>query len=464
MSEEENPKVKTTTERDWTQGPILQNVLRLSWPMVLSNVLIMSGPLLDMIWVGRLGAASMAAIASGGIMIGLVISTVMGLAMGTRAMISRFIGAGDVGGAVHVAQQSLLISLFFSIVMAVVGYFFASGFLEVLGLGAEVVNVGAPYMRIMFLGSATIAFRMMAEGILQASGDTVTPMWASVVYFATRLVLSPLLIFGSDMLPWWILPGMGIRGSAVAMTVAYALGMLIMLWALFSGRSRLRVTLRGFRIDFHTIWRIVKIGFPALISMMQQNLSQLILVRFMAPFGTLAVAAHGLVQRVEGMFIMFAMAVGMGSGVLVGQNLGAGQPERAAKTGWQTAIMLEVVVLVCSLAILIFPRALARVFSPDPELVRTAGSYLRIAAAGYVAIGFMTVFMQSLNGSGDTTPAMVMSVVSVWAISLPLAFFLPKITGLGADGVRWGMAMALITNGIGQTIYFAFGRWKRKMI
>ncbi|MBN1686868.1 MAG: MATE family efflux transporter, partial [Spirochaetales bacterium] len=395
---EDTSGTKASVQKDWTQGHILHNILKLSWPMVLSNTLIMFGPLLDMIWVGRLGAVSMAAIASSGITIGLVITTVMGLATGSRAMIARFIGAGDLAGAVHVAQQSLLISLVFSVVMAGVGFFFASGFLKLLGLDADVVAVGTPYVRFMFLGSAAIAFRTMAEGILQASGDTVTPMWASVAYFISRVALSPLLIFGTGMFSWWVFPGMGIQGSAVAMTVAYGLSMVIMLWVLFTGRSRLRVTLKGFRIDPGIIWRIIKIGFPALISMMQQNLSQLVLVRFMAPFGTVAVAAHGLIQRVEGLIVMAAVAVGMGSGVLVGQNLGAGKPERAEKTAWRAFIMLEAVIVAGSAAILLWPGAVIRIFSQEPELVSTAGSFLRIAVAGYVAIGFFAVFMQSLNG------------------------------------------------------------------
>ena len=451
-------------EKDWTKGNVFHNLLRLSWPMVISSTLMMLGPTTDMIWVGRLGAVSIAAVAIGGITIGLVITTVMGLVMGTRAMIARFIGAHDVRGANHVAQQSLVISLAFSIAMAAVGFFFTEAILNLLGLEADVVAAGTPYMRLMFIGSAAIAFRMMAEGIMQASGDTVTPMWTSVVYGFFRISLCPLFVFGKEMFPWWMFPGMGISGAAVAMVISHGLGAVILLWMLFTGHSRLRLTLRNFHLDFNIIWRIVRIGFPAFVSMMQQNLSHLILVRLMAPFGTISVAAHGIVQRVEMIILTPAMALGMGGGVLVGQNLGARQPRRAEKSAWLAAALVEAIVATCSLAILLWPGAIVRIFNPEPGLVATTSSFLRIAVAGYMMVGFMAVFMHSLNGAGDTVPPMIISLIMVWGITLPLAYFLPQITNLGVSGVRWGMSAGFIFAAVTFAAYFQLGRWKRKKV
>lgn len=465
MEETQGPhSARPTPGKDWTQGNILKNFLQLSWPMAVTNTLTMLGPVIDMIWVGRLGSAPMAAVASGGITIGLVITAVMGLVTGTRAMVARFIGAGDVGGANHVAQQSLVISLAFSIVMAAIGFLFAEAILRLLGLQEEVVAIGTGYMRIMFVGSATIAFRLMAEGIMQASGDTVTPMWTSVVYVVFRTVLSPLLIFGKGTISWWMFPGLGIDGTAVSMIIAQSVSMIILLWLLFTGRSRLRLTMSGFRLDLPMIWRIIKIGFPALVAMMQQNLSQLILVRLMAPFGTIAVAAHGVVQRVQMIVLMPAIALGMGAGVLVGQNLGAKQPKRAEKSAWMALAVVEAFTATCSLVILLWPGAVARIFSAEPGLVAEAVPFLRIAVAGYVAVGFMAVFGMSLNGAGDTVPTMLFNVAMIWLVALPLAYYLPRITDLGVYGVRWGMAAGMIFAGIATTAYFVSGRWKRKRV
>ncbi len=455
---------KTPFGRDWTQGNILHNLLRLSWPMVISNLLMMLGPTIDMIWIGRLGTVSIAAVGAAGTAVMLVMTAMMGLLMGMRALIARFIGAGDVSGANHVAQQTLVISAVFSITMAAVGFFLAETILNLFGLGADVVAAGAAYMRIMFIGAAAMAFRMMAEGVMQASGDTVTPMWTSAVYRSFHIALCPFLIFGQEMFPWWMFPGMGVSGAAVTNVISQSLATVILLWILFTGRSRLRLTLRNFRLDLNTIRRIVRIGFPALVSGTQQSLAAVILLRLMAPFGTISVAAHAIVMRVEMLVLMPAMAFGMGSGVLVGQNLGAHQPRQAEKSAWLAVGLVEVIVVTCSVAILLWPESIVRLFNTEPELVATASSFLRIAVAGYMVVGFVGVFMQSLNGAGDTVPTMIFGVVTTWAVILPLAYYLPQVTDLGVSGVRWGMASGMIFSGFIYTIYFMLGRWKRKRV
>ena len=445
--------------RDWTKGNIFHNLLRLSWPMAVSNTLMMVGPTIDMIWVGKLGQVAIAAITAAGSAVMLIMTAMMGLMMGMRAMVARFVGAGDIRGANHVAQQTMVISVAFSVGMAVIGIFFASEFLDMFGLDADVVAVAAPYMRIMFIGAAAMAFRMMAEGILQASGDTVNPMWVAIVYRLFHVALCPFLIFG-----WWIFPHMGVSGAAATNVVSQSLATIILLWILFAGRSRLRLTLRNFRLDLGIIWRIIKIGFPALVSGMQRSISYLILLILMARYATVTVAAHGIVQRVEMILIMPAMAFGMGSGVLVGQNLGAGQPERAERSAWLAAGLVQIIVVACSVAILLWPEGLVRIFNSDPVLVATASTFLRIAVAGYALIGLMAVFMQALSGAGDTMPTMIIGILTVWLVTLPIAYFLSTETDLGVLGVRWGMSAGMIFAALIYTVYFRLGRWKKKRV
>ena len=450
--------------RDWTQGNILRNFLLLSWPMAVTNGLTMMGAVMDMVWVGRLGPTSVAAVASGGIIIGLAIVTGMGLTMGTRAIIARFIGAGDVPGANHVAQQSLAISLMLSTVLAMMGFSQAESILRLLGLEADVIAAGLTFMRIMFLGSIAIAFRMMCEGIIQASGDTLTPLWVSVIYGVIRMALAPILVFGNETFSWWPLSGLGISGTAVSSTFAQTMAAVILIWLLFTGRSRLHLTLKGFHLDFHIMWRIIRIGLPSLVGMMQGNLSQFILVRLMAPFGTVAIAAHGIVQRVEGLVMMPTMALGMGAGVLVGQNLGAKQPGRAEKSAWTAVGVVEAITAAFSVVILLWSEGIAGIFSSDPAMVATSSTFLRIAVVGYLLMGFMAALGQSLNGAGDTLPPMLLGVAMIWLVTLPLAYFLPQITDLGVNGVRWAMVIGMIFAGITTTAYFMTGRWKRKVV
>jgi putative MATE family efflux protein len=427
--------------------------------MVVTNTLMMLGPTIDMIWVGRLGSASIAGVGVAGMAVMLLNSMMMGLAQGMRAVVARFVGAGNNPGASHAAQQAFAICATFSIIMAVIGIFLAEPILILLGLEADVVSEGAAYMRILFVGSVAMSFRMLIESIMQASGDTVSPMKITIGYRMFHVILCPFLIFG-----WWIFPALGVSGAALTNVISQSLGTVIGFWFLFSGRTRLRLTLKNFSLDFSMIWRIVRIGFPALVSGVQRNASQLILMWFMVPFGTLAVASHTLNQRIEMILFMPAMAFGMASGVLTGQNLGAEKPERAEKSAWLAVVLVEGLMIVASVAILIGAENIVRIFNNEPGLVDTAASFLRIAVTGYIVLGFVAVLMNALSGAGDTLPPMVVGLATVCLITLPLAYLLPRFTTLGLYGVRWAMVADLLIPAIFFTIYFRMGKWKYKYV
>ena len=446
-------------DRDWTKGSIMRNLLSLSWPMVITNTFMMLGPTIDMVWVGKLGSASIAGVGVAGMAVMLLNSMMMGLAQGMRAVISRYVGAVDFEGASHAARQALVICAGFSITMAIIGIFLAESILILLGLEADVVAEGAAYMRILFVGSVAMSFRMLIEGIMQASGDTVNPMKITIGYRFFHIALCPFLIFG-----WWIFPALGVRGAALTNVISQSLGTAIGFWFLFSGRTRLRLNMKNFQIDPGMILRIVKVGFPALISGIQRNISQFLLMWFIVPFGTLAVAAHTLNQRIEMMLFMPAFAIGMASGGLAGQNMGAGQPERAERGAWLAVGVVEGIMIVCSVVILVAAENIVRLFSVEAGLIEFAATFLRIAVAGYMVLGFVAVLMNTLSGSGDTVPPMVVGMATVCLVTLPLAYILPRVTTLGVYGVRWAMVADLVIPAFVFIGYFRRGRWKSKII
>ncbi len=450
---------RAASYRDWTKGNIFHNLLSLAWPMIVSNSLNILGPVIDMVWVGKLGAASIAGVGVAGMAVMLVTSARMGLTVGTRAIVARFIGTGDTESANHVAQQAFIISGSYVIVAVSIGIFFAESILSLFGLEPDVVAEGAAYMRIMFIGSIAMSFRIMAEGIMQASGDTVTPMRISVSFRVFHALLCPFLVFG-----WWIFPRLGVSGAAMTNVLSQSLGTALGLWVLFSGRSRLRLTLKNFRLDLGIIWRIVKIGVPASIMSMERTFGNLVLMWFMAPFGTLAVAAHTLIQRVQAVFRMPCMGLGHGAGVLVGQNLGAHQPERAEKSGWLAAGLAEGFTLTASVVILLWAEGIIRIFNAEPGVVELASTFLRIQAAGYLVMGLYFVLQNCISGAGDTLPPMLVTLLNFWLVQIPLAFFLPKVTNLGVYGVRWAIVAGLVVGAIAYTTYFRQGRWKHKKV
>ncbi len=446
-------------ERDWTKGSIIRNLLSLSWPIMVGNSLNMIGPTIDMIWVGRLGAASIAGVGVSGMAVMAVNSLMMGLFMGLRAMVARFIGASNPKEANHVAQQALVISVACSIIMAAIGIFFAEPILILLGVGPDVVSQGVPYLRINFIGMVTMTFRIMTEATMQASGDSRTPMWIAVFFRLFHVALCPFLIFGL-----WLFPRMGVSGAALTDVISQGIGAALGLWFLFTGRTRLRLTLRNFHFDGNIIWRMIKIGIPASVMGVQRSLGQLVLMWFIVPFGTFAVAAHTLCQRVEMFIMMPAMGLGMGAGVLAGQNLGARQPKRAERGSWLAVGVAEGFMIGSSVAVLLWAESIIGIFGSEPGVVEVASTFLRIAAAGFLVFSLEPVLMQCLSSVGDTLPPMLATLLSFWLVQIPLAFFLPRVTNLGVYGVRWAMVAGMATAAIAYTIYFRLGRWKRKKV
>jgi len=446
-------------DRDWTKGSIIGNLWSLSWPMTITSTVMMVGPTIDMIWVGKLGTAAIAGVGIAGIAVMLVNSLMMGFFTGLRAMLARFVGAGDEQGANRVAQQALVVGVGFAIVMAAIGIFLAEPILMLLGVEANVVREGTAYMRIQFVGMATMSGGWIANSTMQASGDAVTPMKIGIGTRLFHVALCPFLIFG-----WWIFPRLGVSGAALTAVISQGVGGVIGLWVLFSGRSRLSPTMSNFRFDVNMIWRMVKIGIPASITGMERSLADFLLLWFIVPFGTFAVAAHSLVQRIDMFLHIPAMGVGQAAGVLAGQNLGAGQPERAEKTGWLAAGFYTGVMLIGAVAIWFWAGNIVRLFNPEPTLVEIASTFLRIQIVNYMVFGVVIVLLNCLNGVGDTIIPMWTTLITLWGVQLPLAYFLPRVTNLGIYGVRWGIVIAIVMRAAIYGTYFKTGRWKRKKV
>jgi putative MATE family efflux protein len=262
----------------------------------------------------------------------------------------------------------------------------------------------------------------------------------------------------------WIFPKLGVNGAAYTGVISQSLGTILGLWILMSGKSRLKLTLSGFRFDPATILRINRIGIPASVMALQMQFGQLILMHVVAPFGTLAVAAHTLGQRIDFLLFMPLMGLGMSSGVLVGQNLGARKPQRAERNGWIALALAETILGTAAILIFIFASGAVHIFSSDPALDSIASSYLRIACAAYAVAAFNMILQQCIAGAGDTVPPMIISIVSIWAIQIPLAFVLSQWDTLGFYGIRWAMVAGSVFGAIAYLIYFRKGLWKTKRV
>ena len=446
-------------DRDLTKGNLFNNLFSLAWPMMVNNSLNMLGPTIDMIWVGRLGPAAIAGVGAAGMGMMIIMPAMMGLTMGTRAMIARSIGSGDEAGANHVARQAFALGLGFSLIIACIGLFFSDAILRLLGMGDDVIAQGGNYLRITFVGSIAMSCHFIADGIMQSSGDAQRPMRITAFIRVLHIVLCPFLVLG-----WWIFPRLGTSGAALTNVFSHSIALFLGLWILFSGRTRIRLNMKNFRFDLGIIWRMVKIGTPALVSGVAQPFAMTLLIRIIASFGTLAVAAYTLSNRVQMLLFMPGAALGMASGIIAGQNLGASQPDQAEKSVWIASGMVEVFMLTGSGVILLWASNIVGIFSSDAELIVIASTFLKITVVGFLIMGISMVMMQALTGVGDTVPPMVLQMIMMWTVQIPLAFYLPKVTSLGVYSIPWAGVVSTYLGTVCFFIYFRMGKWKTKSI
>jgi putative MATE family efflux protein len=459
VEEPRAPRRGPALARDWTRGSVLTNLLLLSWPMVVMESLWVISQIVDLLWVGRLGSQSMAGMGIANIVLNLVYAVDMGLVVGVRATIARHVGAGDLPGANHVAGQAVLLGLAWGALVTVSGAFLAGPVMRLFGADAAVASEGVAFLRVMLAG--WVGFEVMVLGLyaIQASGDTITPMLIEGVMRVVHVTLCPFLVLGL-----WVFPHLGVRGAALSNVIAQSLGAAAVLWVLIAGRSRLRVRLKDCRFAPRIMWRLLRIGIPALVMNLQGALGATVLMRFIIPFGTMAVAAHSLAGRVEMFLSVPGIGLGSGAGVLVGQNLGAGRPERAERSAWLAVGFVQAFMLAGCTVIMLWAEHIVGLFSAEPGLVALGSAFLRIAAAGWVVVALSLVLQNCIAGAGDTMPNMVISLAAAWAVQLPVAFLLPRVTGLGIYGVRWAIVAATLVSSLAYVVYFRLGRWKLKPV
>ena len=413
----------------------------------------------DLVWAGFLGTQHIAGMGVAQQYTGIARTSRQGVDIAQRAMISRAVGMGDYALANHIVFQAWNLTLAFGAIMVLIGVVLTEPLLRLLGVSEEVIAVGAPYMRLHFIGSLTQGFQQVSGHALAAAGDTLTLMKSTTITRVSHLAASPLFVFG--LLGF---PEMGVAGAAMGNIVAHGLGAALIFWVMFRGTSRLHVRLRDYRFDVPLMWRMIKLGWPAAVNGMERSMAQLIMVRFVAPFGDLAVAAFTVTRRVEMFANLGSQGMGLASGVLVGQNLGAGKPERAKQTIlWATGYVLAVKSVVC-IFLFTLPVLVLSIFNRDPEFLELAQVWIRIQVLGFLFMGVGQVAQNSFQMAGDTLTPMLITLVALWGIEIPLSWVLSTSTGLGQFGIAWAIVAAMIFRTLVYIPYYYWGRWLRMRV
>lgn len=445
--------------QDYTQGPIGRAVLLLAVPMVLEMAMESVFVIVDIFFVARLGAEAVASVGLTEAVLTLLYAVAIGLSMGATAMVARRIGERDRAAATVAAAQTIWIAALLSLAIGVGGGTRAAEILQLMGGGGDVVRDGAGYTRIMLAGSATIVFIFLLNGVYRGAGDAVTAMRVLWIANGINIVLDPCLIFGIGPFP-----EMGVAGAAAATNLGRGAGVLFQLYWLGRGRSGVVLRPSTCGIDLDVMLRLLRVSIGGILQYLIATSSYLFLMRIVARFGSQAVAGITIGIRIFMFSFLPAWGLGNAAATLVGQNLGAGQAERAERSVWQAARYNVTFLVAVAVAFIVFAESLAGVFTADPVVLAAAADCLRIVSYGYGMYAIGMVLIQAFNGAGDTDTPTLINFACFWALQIPLAYLLANAWALGPRGVYMSVAISESAMALMAVWLFRRGRWKLRRI
>ena len=449
----------SSQNKNITDGHLLKGIGWLTAPMLVGAVLQNMQSVIDLFWVGGLGSKAVAAVAMSATILMVLFPMLMGLSTGTIALVSRAVGAGNLDEASAAASQSLMLAFVLGVFFGVIGWLFSDNFFHLLGAAPDIIPDGSAYLKISLLGGFTVFILFIANAALQGAGDTMTPMWIMAVSNVLNIILAPLFIFGIGPLP-----RMNVEGAAVATVLSQAVAAALAVHVLLSGKARLHVRPHQWKPDLKLSWRILRIGLPGSGQMFSRSLMSAVLMWIVAGCGTAAVAAYGVGLRFHMIILMPAFALGGAAATMVGQNLGAGKPDRARHAAWVSTVIGMIFMVVTGVVMALFAPALIRVFNREPDVVQIGAHYLRVVSPFYVFAALGIVLGRALNGAGDSMSPMVITIFSLWGLQVPLAVFLARIWEPPTEGIWWAIACAFVIQGLLTAGWFETGRWKHRQV
>jgi putative MATE family efflux protein len=459
VDREKTERVVKGIGRDLTAGSIPKHILALAWPAITSLFSVTALNITDAFWVGRLGAAALAAVITAGYVYWIIRCLGAVVADGALAVVSRYIGAGENEKASSVSVQATVFSLSASIAIALFGLYLSPKIFQLLGTEIEVSRLGTIYLQIIFLATPFIFFWEVLFAIFKASGDTKTPMLVTLIAVGSNILLDPFLIFGIGPFP-----EMGTAGAATATLISYLLGALIIVY--FLKKREVSLPLK-FSEEFfphsEVILQIVKIGLPLSLSGILFSVVYLFIAKITAFFGTEAVAALGVGQRAESISYMTCFGFSMAVSAIVGQNLGAKETGRAERGTWTTVRMVSLFTFFISIVFFVLPKYITSFFISEQRVIEIASQYLMILALSQIFMGLEVVLEGAFLGAGDTIPPMVISMPGS-IVRIPLAYYLGVHLQMGAIGIWWAITLSTIAKGLLFVFWFKKGNWKRKKI
>jgi len=442
-------------DEDFTKGPIGRALGLLAIPMMLEMGMESIFAVVDIAFVSRLGTDAVAAVGITEALITVLYGIAIGLGMGITAMVSRRIGEKDPHGAAQVTGQSLWVGIALSVGIGVFGVMFARDLLVLMGASDGVIEQGTGFTAVLLGGSFSIIYLFLLNAAFRGAGDATVALRSLWIANGINIVLDPCFIFGLGPFP-----EMGVTGAAVATTIGRGIGVAYQLWYLMNGRGRIAFAMHHLKFIPSLAWRLIVISLGGIGQFLVATSSWIVIMRIVAIFGSPAIAAYTIALRMMEFVFLPAWGLGNAAATLVGQNLGAGQPDRAEETTWRAAKYNTVFMTFVGMFLLIFAKGITGLFTVEPDVLRIGTNCLQLLAIGFPAYAVGMVIVQAMNGAGDTETPATLNAICFWLLQIPLAYLLATRTSLLSNGAFIAITISETLLTILSVIIFRRGRWK----
>ncbi|HZM15572.1 MAG TPA: MATE family efflux transporter [Candidatus Krumholzibacteria bacterium] len=447
------------TEMDFTSGPLGRGILLLAVPMMLEMLGEALFALTDAFFVARLGPAALATVGMTESLLEVVYAIAVGLGMATTALVARRVGEKDRRGAAATAVQALGVAACLGCLLALLGVLAAPRLLRLMGADAATVAAGSGYTRWVYAGIPWVVLLFVGNAVFRGAGDASKAMRALWVANLINMLLDPCLIFGLGPFP-----RLGLEGAAVATNIGRATGVLYLFSRLARAGPHLALTRTDLRLQPQVVRRLLRLSVGGVGQFLIATASYIGLVRVLSTFGGATLAGYVVAIRIVIFVIMPSWGLSSAAATLVGQNLGARNPERAARAVWLTGVYNMILMGTITLVFLFLSRRIVTLFTQDPAVLPTAAAALRIVSYGYVFYAWGMVMTNAFNGAGDTTTPSWINLVAFWLFQLPVAWLLSRTLGLGPHGVFWAIALAYSLSAVIGVAVFRRGLWRRRQV
>jgi putative MATE family efflux protein len=442
----------------YTDGSIDRAIVLLAIPMVLELVLESVFAVVDVFFVSRVGPDAVATVGLTEAMITLIYAVAIGLGMGATATVARRMGERDPEGAAIAAVQAIALGLLVAVPVGLLGFWFARPLLGLMGATPDVL-AHSSFTAILFGFNGVILMLFLINAVFRGAGDAAIAMRVLWIANAFNIALDPCLIFGLGPFP-----RLGVAGAAVATTTGRSIGVLVQLYYLSRSDGRIAIARRHLRLNPAVMLNMVRLSGSAVFQMFIGTTSYIGVMRIIASFGSVPVAACTIVVRIIMFVLMPSWGLSNAAATLVGQNLGAGQPERAETSAWRACWFNVAVLGVLGLLFVVFADVVVGWFTQDPEVKPIATQGLRIVSGGFPFYAAGYVLTQSFNGAGDTWTPTLINLGCFWFFEIPLSYVLGRTLGYGPAGIFWAMAIAFSVMSMVSASLFRLGHWKLKRV